>query len=140
MSSSQGRRWPVNSEVCVNLWQGAPASHLYKALAKLGQAAQLCVFTLGTPYLSLDALSLCLGMGLQCSFSSENTQPYQHLAAKFSCIMGKSFTKSPTTKEKSVSSWGQLIREATTFSSHSIAKCDALFGYPTVSLCEKHCR
>ncbi len=68
--SSQGCRWPVGSEVCVNLWQVASARHLYRVSVEPGKAAQQCVFILGGQYLYLGALSMCLDLGVRYTYSS----------------------------------------------------------------------
>ena len=62
------------AEVCVNnLWQVASARHLYRATAESGKATQLCVYILGTQYLYLRVLSMCLGMGVWYTYSSMRT-------------------------------------------------------------------
>ncbi len=55
----------------------ASARHLYRATEEPGIAAQLCVFILGTPYLYLSVLSMCLGMGVRYTYSSQPTHSHQ---------------------------------------------------------------
>ncbi len=74
VSSLQGHRQPVSSE-CVSTHPGrlASARLLYRAAAEPGQAAQLCVFTLGAWYLNLGVPMPEFREGMQYVYLSPET-------------------------------------------------------------------